>query len=75
MWSFLNNIKVKTPYEEDMRPLNGEEIIKILPLFFRKSKKQFPFEDIAKALSARGQYAFYSKIQQYTIVGSLEGSL
>ncbi|MBR6465305.1 MAG: CRISPR-associated protein Csn1 [Bacteroidales bacterium] len=59
MWSFINNIKVKTPYDEDMRPLNAEEIIKILPLFFRKSKKQFQFEDIAKALAARGQYAFY----------------
>ena len=59
MWSFINNIKIKTPDDQDLRPLNPEEIVKILPLFFRKSKKQFTFEDIAKTLSAKGQYAFY----------------
>lgn len=59
MWSFINNIKIRTPYDEELRSLNAEEIMAILPLFFRKSKKQFQFEDIAKALSAKGQYAYY----------------
>ena len=58
MWSFINNIKIRTPYDEELRSLNAEEIVAILPLFFRKSRKQFPFEDIAKALSAKGQYAY-----------------
>ena len=59
MWSFINNIKLKTPEDESLRSLSAEEIIKILPLFFRKSKKQFPFEDIAKALAGKGQYTYF----------------
>lgn len=59
MWSFINNIKIKTPEDQDLRPLNAEEIVNILPKFFRKSKNQFSFEDIAKALAGKGQYAFY----------------
>lgn len=37
MWSFINNIKIKTPSDELLRNLNNEEINKILPLFFRKN--------------------------------------
>lgn len=59
MWSFINNIKIKTPKDQDLRPLNAEEMVIILPKFFRKSNKQFSFEDIAKALAGKGQYAFY----------------
>ena len=59
LWSYINNIKIKTPEDEGLRPLNAEEIARILPLFFRKSKKQFKFEEMAKSLSAKGQYAYY----------------
>lgn len=32
-----------------------------MPLFFRKSKKQFDFEDIAKRLAPKKMYGFYKK--------------
>ena len=41
MWSFINNIKVNG------RKLSDDEIDKILPLFYRKSKPHFDFEEIA----------------------------
>lgn len=59
MYQFLNNIKVQTPDGEAMRPLNAEEIADIIPLFKRKSKKTFSFEDIAKKLAGKGKYGFY----------------
>ena len=54
MWSFINNIKVND------RRLSAEEIEKILPQFYRKSKAQFDFEDIAKAIAGKkkGAYAY-----------------
>ena len=56
MLSFVNNIKVKGPYDIDLRPLSTEEYNKIRPLFFRKSKPQFDFEDIAKSIAGKGNY-------------------
>ena len=44
-----------------MRPLTTEERELIMPLFYRKSKKQFDFEDIAKKLAPKKQYGFYKK--------------
>lgn len=51
MLQFINNIKIKTPEDEEMRELTTEERNKIYPLFTRKSKVYFDFEDIAKKLS------------------------
>lgn len=59
--AFINNIKIKTPRDEKMRTLNEEERTLIMPLFFRKSKKQFYFEDIAKKLAPKRSYGFYKK--------------
>ena len=59
MLSFINNIKIKTPIDDEMRSLHKEERELIKPLFFRKSKKQFAFEDIAKKLAPKKQYGFY----------------
>jgi CRISPR-associated endonuclease Csn1 len=56
MLSFVNNIKVQGPYDIELRPLSSEEFEKIRPLFFRKSKVQFDFEDIAKAIAGKGNY-------------------
>ena len=55
MLTFINNIKIKTPNDDELRPLNAEERESIMPLFFRnpKSKKQFDFEDIAKKLAPK----------------------
>lgn len=58
MLSFLNNIKVQGPYDIELRPLNGEEIAKALPQFYRKSKPNFDFEDIAKAIAGKGKYQY-----------------
>lgn len=61
MYSFLNNIKMKihTLYENTERGLTEEEKLKVIPLFKRKSKKTFPFEDIAKKLAGKNNYCYY----------------
>ena len=56
MLSFMNNIKVKGPYDVELRPLNEEERNKALPMFYRKSKVNFDFEDIAKAIAGKNKY-------------------
>lgn len=56
MLSFVNNIKVKGPFDVELRPLTTEEFEKAKPMFFRKSKPQFDFEDIAKAIAGKGKY-------------------
>lgn len=52
MYSFINNIKILTPDDLEPRPLSNSEKDLIKPLFYRKSKRFFPFEDIAKKLSS-----------------------
>ncbi|MBR8535470.1 type II CRISPR RNA-guided endonuclease Cas9 [Carboxylicivirga sediminis] len=59
MLCFLNNIKIKTPADEKLRPLNESEREKISHLFYRKSKEHFDFEDIAKQLAPKKQYKYY----------------
>ncbi len=58
MLCFLNNVKFKTPYDEEPRPLTKEEREKVMPKFYRKSKDSFLFEDIAKELAPKGQYGY-----------------
>lgn len=57
MWAFINNIRVKAYFDGKPRPLNEEEVRKIIPLFYRKSKPQFNFEDIAKTIAGKGNYS------------------
>lgn len=57
MLAFINNIRVKTYSDDNPRPLNDNEIGKAMPLFYRKSKQQFAFEDIAKAIAGKGNYS------------------
>lgn len=59
MLSFINNIKIQTPRDYELRVLNDEERKKILSLFYRKSKANFDFEDIAKVLAGKNRYAHY----------------
>ena len=56
MLSFVNNIKVKGPYDVELRPLTADEFEKVKPMFLRKTKPQFDFEDIAKAIAGKGKY-------------------
>lgn len=61
MYAFINNIRVQvhTLYEQADRPLTKEEKERIIPLFKRKSKRTFPFEDIAKKLAGKNNYCYY----------------
>ncbi len=59
MWSFIRNIRMKTPADAEMRMLTDEEIASITRLWMRRSKHSFPFEDIAKALAPKKQYGYY----------------
>ncbi|MDE7154490.1 MAG: CRISPR-associated protein Csn1 [Muribaculaceae bacterium] len=58
MLSFINNIKIRYVGSDEFRGLDRSEKEKILPLFFRKSKETFDFEDIAKKLAGKNNYCF-----------------
>jgi CRISPR-associated endonuclease Csn1 len=53
MYSFINTIKIKNKEEEKLRDLDEEEKKLIAPLFFRKSKTNFDFTEIAKKLTPK----------------------
>ena len=57
MLSFINNIRVTGPGDNAPRPLTTEEVEAIRPLFFRRSKPYFDFEEIARKIAGKGQYA------------------
>lgn len=61
MYSLLNNIKIQvnTLYERGERYLTEEEKQMVIPLFKRKSKRTFPFEDIAKKIAGKNNYCYY----------------
>ena len=61
MLCFINNIKIKTPTDSELRMLNANEVQLIEPLFYRKSKEHFDFEDIAKKM-AGGKKNSYAHI-------------
>jgi CRISPR-associated endonuclease Csn1 len=60
MYSFVNNIKVQvnTLYDKGERSLTDEEKRLIIPLFKRKSKRTFSFEDIAKKIAGKNNYCY-----------------
>lgn len=53
---FLNNVRIRTPYDMDFRSLSEEERAKTESLFYRKSKPDFDFEEIAKAIAGKNKY-------------------
>lgn len=57
MLAFLNNVRITTPSDTRSRPLSESEIALVRPLFMRKSKPCFDFEDIAKKIAGKGAYA------------------
>lgn len=59
MLCFINNINIQGPQDDRLRPLTSAEKKQIVPLFLRKSKKQFDFDDIAKKLAGKNNYAYY----------------
>lgn len=60
MYQLINSIKIQTPADTVERSLTIEEKDKIIPLFKRKTKNTFAFEDIAKKLAGKNKYC-YSK--------------
>ena len=56
MLSFINNIRIRRPDDTEPRPLSKEEREQIYPLFMRKSKPNFDFEEIAKKIAGKGRY-------------------
>ena len=57
MLSFVNNIRVQTPADSEPRSLTQSEAEAIRPLFLRKSKPHFDFEEIARKIAGKGKYA------------------
>lgn len=57
MLQFINNIRITEPNASTPRPLTTGEIEAIRPLFFRKSKTYFDFEEIARKIAGKGRYA------------------
>lgn len=56
MLCYLNNIRIKTPSNNRLRPLNAEEREKITPLFYQKSN--FDFKKIAKKLAGKTPFGW-----------------
>lgn len=81
MYAFLNNVKIQTPFDAQLRPLDSDELEKVKPLFKRKSKRSFSFEDIAKKLAPKNDYCFYKDKEQksylfnYPMDTSVSGSI
>lgn len=78
--AFINNIRVLAYYDNCPRPLNNDEVEKIIPLFYRKSKPQFNFEDIARAIAGKDNYSdFKDKAEKpykfnFKMYASVQGS-
>lgn len=65
MWAFLNTIKIKTPEDNNLRFLTMVEKQKIIPRFFRKSKEQFYFEELANELIIKGLgFEYYKSVNK-----------
>ena len=58
MLQFLNSVRVQRPFEIEALPLTEEEIQSVMALFYRKTKPDFSFEEIAKKIAGKGNYAF-----------------
>ena len=60
MYSFLNNIKMQTPHDAELRYLTEEEKSSVVPLFKRKyNKRSFDFKTIAKKLAGKNNYCYF----------------
>lgn len=57
MLQFINNIRITSPQDTAPRPLTQEEVEVIRPLFYRKSKPHFEFEEIARKIAGKGKCA------------------
>ena len=58
MFQFLNGVRVRSLLDESYRPLNNEEVAMVLPLFFRKSKAHFAFEELATKIAGKKNWSY-----------------
>ncbi len=65
MLQFINSIRLKSPSDDDYRPIGKDEYHKILHLFFRKSKPDFDFDEVAKAIAGKGNYCSKDDVGSY----------
>lgn len=65
MLQFVNSVRVKSFADDDYRPINNDEYLKILHLFFRKSKPDFDFEEVAKNIAGKGNYCSKDDVGSY----------
>lgn len=63
MWQFINSIRVSYLGERE-RPLSVDEVNLVFPLFFRKSKPDFDFEELAKKIAGKGNYAYREDVSE-----------
>lgn len=63
MWQFINSIRVSYLGERE-RPLSMDEVTLIFPLFFRKTKPDFDFEELAKKIAGKGNYAYREDVSE-----------
>lgn len=64
MRQFVNSVRIQGPLDEAPRPLNDNEVNQIISLFYRKSKPDFLFEEIAKKIAGKGNYAHKDDTQE-----------
>lgn len=57
MLQFVNGIRILSTGDKDYRPLNKSEYEAIAPLFFRKSKPTFTFEEIANKIAGKKNWS------------------
>jgi CRISPR-associated endonuclease Csn1 len=60
MLCLVNNIQIKTPEDEKLRPLNKEERAAAIERFYLK-RDHFPFEEIAKAIAPGKRFKFFKE--------------
>ena len=58
MLQFLNGVRIIAPQDEAYRPLNEEERMMVIPLFFRKSKPHFSFDELATKIAGKNNWSF-----------------
>lgn len=58
MLQFLNGVRILAPQDEDFRALNENERISVYPLFFRKRKPHYPFDELATKIAGKNNWSF-----------------
>jgi len=58
MLQFLNGVRILSPQDEEYRPMSENERLMVIPLFFRKSKPHFSFDELAIKIAGKNNWSF-----------------